>query len=51
MCPAIVNPANCKIRALIRFLHVKSTSTTEIHRELCAIYEQNIMSEEILRQW
>jgi hypothetical protein len=26
-------------------------SATEIHRELCAVYGQNIMSEGTVRQW
>jgi hypothetical protein len=30
----------------------KNMSTTEIHRELCvAVYGQNVMSEETVRQW
>jgi hypothetical protein len=46
MCPVIDNPASCKIHAVIRFLHAKSMSAAEIHRELCAtVYEQNVMSE------
>jgi hypothetical protein len=34
MCPATDNPASCEIRAV-----------AEIHRELCAVYGQNIISE------
>jgi hypothetical protein len=51
MCPAIDNPASCEIRAVISFLYIKTMSAIEIHRELCAIYGQNIMSEGIVRQW
>jgi hypothetical protein len=47
MCPAIDNPASCEIRALIRFIHTNNMSVEEIHRELCAIYGQNVMSEEL----
>jgi hypothetical protein len=36
-CPAIDKPANCEIRAVIRFLHAKNMSPAEIHRELCAV--------------
>jgi hypothetical protein len=51
MCPAIDNPANCEIRAVIRFLHAKSMSAEEISSESCAEnYGQNIMNKEILRQ-
>jgi hypothetical protein len=51
MCPAIDNPASCKIRAVIRFLHVKTLSAVEIYRELCTVYGQNLMSEGTVRQW
>jgi hypothetical protein len=49
-CPAIDNPASCKICAVIRFLHAKNMSVAEIHRELCAAYSQNVMSEGTVRQ-
>jgi hypothetical protein len=50
MCPAIDNPASCEIRAVIRFLHSKNMSATEIYRELCAVCGQNVMSEGTVRQ-
>jgi hypothetical protein len=40
ICPAIDNPANCEIRAVIGFLHAKNMSTVEIHCELCAVCGQ-----------
>jgi hypothetical protein len=45
LCPQIDNPASCEIRAVIRLLHAKDMSSVEIHRELCAVYGQNVMSE------
>jgi hypothetical protein len=39
------NSASCEIHDIIRFLHAKSTSAEEIHRELCVVYGQNITSE------
>jgi transposase len=51
MCPAIDNPANCKIRAVFRFLHTKIMSGAEIHLELCAAYGQNAVSEGTANQW
>jgi transposase len=52
VCPAIYNPASCEIRAVIRFLHSKTKSAAEIHRELCeAVYCQNVTSEGTVRQW
>jgi hypothetical protein len=38
MCPMIDNPTSCKIRA-------RNMSAAEIHRELCAVYGQNLTSE------
>jgi hypothetical protein len=52
MCPAIDNPASCKIRAVICFLHAKNMRAAEIHRELClSVYGQNVVSEGTVRQW
>jgi hypothetical protein len=51
MCPATDNPASFEIRAVILFLDAKNISPTEIRRELCAIYDQNITSEGNVRQW
>jgi hypothetical protein len=51
MCPAIANPASCDIRTVVRFLDAKTISAAEMHRELCAVYDQNVMSEETVRQW
>jgi hypothetical protein len=51
MCPAIDNPTSCEICTVIRFLWAKSVSSVEIHRELCAVYGQNVMTEGTVRQW
>jgi hypothetical protein len=52
MCSAIDNLTSCEIYAAVCFLHPKSMSSAEIHRELCtAVYAQNIMSEGTVRQW
>jgi hypothetical protein len=49
MHPAIDNPASCKIHAVIHFLHAKGLSAAEIHHELCAVYNQNVMHEGTVR--
>jgi transposase len=51
LCTVTDNPASYEIRAVIRFLHAKNMSAAEIHRELCAVYCQNVMSEGTIRQW
>jgi hypothetical protein len=45
ICPVIDNPTSCKICALIRFLHAKNIIAVETQCELCAVYDQNVMSE------
>jgi hypothetical protein len=49
--PVTDNPVSCEIRTVIRFLHAKNMSVAEIRRELCAVYDQNLMSEGTVRQW
>ena len=34
-----MSPANCDIRAIIRFLHAQKQSPVEIQRSLCKVYE------------
>jgi hypothetical protein len=43
----IAAPASCKVRAAIRFLHAEGQSATEIHRRLCRVYGDNVMSETV----
>ncbi|GFX48095.1 HTH_48 domain-containing protein [Trichonephila clavipes] len=51
MCAAIENPAKCEVRGVIRFFWAKKLSAADIHRELCAVYGPNIMSEGVVHQW
>jgi hypothetical protein len=44
-------PASGEIRAVNRFLRAKNVSAAEIHRELCAVYGQNVTSEGTVSQW
>jgi hypothetical protein len=50
-CPAIDNLASCEIRAVSPFLQIKNTSAAQIHREVCSVCGQNVMSEGTVRQW
>jgi len=47
----IAAPASCKVRAVIRFLHTEGQSAVEIHRRLCRVYGDNIMSDRCVREW
>jgi hypothetical protein len=49
MCPEIDNPACWQIRAVICFLYAKHVNAAETHCEFCAVYGQNVMSEETLK--
>ncbi|KAG8282920.1 hypothetical protein J6590_025405 [Homalodisca vitripennis] len=51
MSAVVENPAKCEVRGVIRFLWLKSYTATEIHRELSAVYDPNIMNEGVVRQW
>jgi hypothetical protein len=50
MYPEIDNPASCKIKAVICFIHTKIISAAEMHCELCTICGQNVRSEGTVRQ-
>jgi hypothetical protein len=41
----IAAPASCKVRTVIRFLHIEGQSAAEIHRRLCRVYSDSIMSD------
>ena len=47
----IAAPASCKVRAVIRFLHAEGHSAAEIHRRLCRVYGDNVMSDSCVREW
>jgi hypothetical protein len=41
----IAAPASFTVRAVIRFLHTEGQSAFEIHRQLCRVHGDNIMSD------
>ncbi|GBM27915.1 hypothetical protein AVEN_59772-1 [Araneus ventricosus] len=51
MLQSLENPADCEIRSDIRFLNAKDVKAAEIHREISEVYEENIMSEGMVRKW
>jgi hypothetical protein len=46
----IAAPASCTVRAVIRFLHAEEQSAVEIHRRLCRVYSDNVMSDICVRE-
>ena len=51
MSPLIENPAHCEIRSVIRYLSAKGAKAVEIHRNICEVYVQNIMSDGMVCKW
>jgi len=45
------NPASCEVLSVIRFLLVENHKPIEIHRQLCKMYGNKVMSEGGVRQW
>ena len=47
----IAATASCEVRAVIRFLHAEGHSAAEIHRRLCRVYGDTVMSDNCVREW
>ena len=50
MSPLIENSADFEMRSVIRYLSAKGVKV-EIHRNICEVYGQNIMSDGMVRKW
>ena len=44
----IENPADCEIRAVIRFLQAKNIQPADIHREVYEVYGEGAMSDSMV---
>jgi hypothetical protein len=42
--------ASCEVQTVIRFLHAEGQSVAEIHRQLCHVYGENVMSDSCVRE-
>jgi transposase len=47
----IAAPASCEVRAVIHFLHAEGQSAAEIHRRVCRVYGDTVMSVKCVRKW
>ncbi|XP_067127515.1 histone-lysine N-methyltransferase SETMAR-like [Centruroides vittatus] len=45
MPPLIENPADCEVRAVIRFLSAKGSKAAEIHCQISEVYGESVMSD------
>ena len=51
MAKRIENPADCEIRAVTRFLQAKNIQPADIHRQVCEVYGEGVMSDSVVRRW
>ncbi|GBO31710.1 hypothetical protein AVEN_261240-1 [Araneus ventricosus] len=51
MFQTIADPADCKVRSVIRFLNAKKVEPAEIHCQLVEIYGENVMTDGMVRKW
>jgi hypothetical protein len=47
----IENPAECEVRAVIRFLNAQNVRPIEMYRQLIAVYGEGVMDESHVRKW
>jgi hypothetical protein len=47
----IAAPTSSEVRAVIRFLQAEGQGMAKIHRPLCLVYGDNVMSDSCLREW
>jgi hypothetical protein len=48
---SIINPTDCEVHSVIRFLNVKNIYPAEIHCQLVKVYGEGVMNEENMRKW
>jgi len=50
MFKTIEGAADCVIRSLIRFLSARNVLPSEIHHQICQVYDANAMSDSMVRK-
>ena len=43
--------ADCEIRSVIRFLNSRNVLPSEIHHQICQVYGDTAMSDDMVRKW
>ncbi|GFX67159.1 HTH_48 domain-containing protein [Trichonephila clavipes] len=51
MPPPIEDPADCEMRAVIRFLWAQGFKSVDIHHQISEVYGESIMTDEMVRKW
>ncbi|GFU43058.1 HTH_48 domain-containing protein [Trichonephila clavipes] len=49
--PPIENPADCEVRAVIRFICALDFKSVDIHHQISEVYGENIMNDGMVRKW
>ena len=47
----IEGAADCEIRSVIGFLNARNVLPSEIHHQICQVYGDNAMSDDMVRKW
>jgi len=47
----IEGATDCEIRSVIRFLNARNVLPSEIHQQICQVYGDNAMSDDMVRKW
>ena len=51
MFKTIEGAADSEIRSVIRFLNARNVLPSEIHHQICQVYGDNAMSDDMVRKW
>ena len=51
MFKTIERAADCEIRSVIRFLNARNVLPCEIHYQICQVFDDNAMSDAMVRKW
>jgi len=51
MFKTIEGAADCEMRSVIRFLNAGNVLQSEIHHQICQVYDDNAMSDGMVRKW
>jgi len=51
MFKTIEGAADCEMRSVIRFLKARNVLSSEIHHQICQVYDDNGMSDGMVRKW
>jgi len=51
MFKTIEGAADCEIRSVIGFFNARNVLTSETHHQICQVYGDNAMSDDVVRKW